>query len=203
MPCWSRVGVATEPARRRHPRGRGRRPAARSRWTPPRRTSLVAIVPSWRRDLEIEADVAEEVARVRGYELIPDILPHTPMPPYRPSPLRLRDTVREVLAGRGPVGGGVVRARVTGAWSSASRPSRTRSSPGRAPPAVGRSRSRTRCRASTRSCASGCWAACSRWPPRTSARVAPDVAIFEIGKGYGAQRRRRRAPTSGGGSASS
>ena len=37
------------------------------------------------------------MARVRGYELIPDILPHTPMPPYRPSPLRLRDTVRDTL----------------------------------------------------------------------------------------------------------
>ena len=32
---------------------------------------LVAIVPTWRRDLAIEADVAEEVARVRGYEQTP------------------------------------------------------------------------------------------------------------------------------------
>ncbi len=63
--------------------------------------ALVAIVPPWRRDLVLEADVAEEVARVRGYELIPDILPHTPMPPYRPSPLRTRDTIREALAGAG------------------------------------------------------------------------------------------------------
>ena len=31
----------------------------------------------------------------------PSILPHTPMPPYRHSPLRLRDTVRETLAGAG------------------------------------------------------------------------------------------------------
>ncbi len=63
--------------------------------------ALVAIVPPWRRDLVLEADVAEEVARVRGYELIPDILPHTPMPPYRPSPLRLRDRIRGELAGAG------------------------------------------------------------------------------------------------------
>ncbi len=63
--------------------------------------TLVAIVPSWRRDLAIEADVTEEVARVRGYETIPEILPHTPMPHYRPSPLRLRDAVRAILAGAG------------------------------------------------------------------------------------------------------
>jgi len=45
--------------------------------------------------------VTEEVARVRGYEVIPGILPHTPMPSYRPSPLELRDAIRETLAGAG------------------------------------------------------------------------------------------------------
>ena len=30
--------------------------------------ALVAIVPTWRRDLAIEADLAEEIARIRGYE---------------------------------------------------------------------------------------------------------------------------------------
>jgi phenylalanyl-tRNA synthetase beta chain len=63
--------------------------------------ALVATIPSWRRDLTIEADIAEEVARVRGYETIPGITPDTPMPAYRHSPLRLRDTVRETLAGIG------------------------------------------------------------------------------------------------------
>jgi phenylalanyl-tRNA synthetase beta chain len=63
--------------------------------------TLVATVPSWRRDLVIEADIAEEVARVQGYDTIPGILPHTPMPPYRHSPLGLRDTVRETLVGAG------------------------------------------------------------------------------------------------------
>ena len=63
--------------------------------------ALLAVVPTWRRDLHIEADVAEEVARVRGYEVIPGILPHTPMPPYRPSPLEVRDAIRETLAGAG------------------------------------------------------------------------------------------------------
>lgn len=64
-------------------------------------TVVIATVPSWRRDLAIEADVAEEVARVRGYELVPETLPHTPMPAHRRDPLRLRDVVRETLAGAG------------------------------------------------------------------------------------------------------
>jgi phenylalanyl-tRNA synthetase beta chain len=63
--------------------------------------TIIATVPSWRRDLAIEADVAEEIARVRGYERIPSILPHTPMPDWRPSPLEVRDAVRRALAGAG------------------------------------------------------------------------------------------------------
>jgi phenylalanyl-tRNA synthetase beta chain len=63
--------------------------------------TLIASVPTWRRDLQIEADIAEEVARVRGYDTIPEITPHTPMPHYRHSPLEIRDIVRETLAGVG------------------------------------------------------------------------------------------------------
>jgi phenylalanyl-tRNA synthetase beta chain len=63
--------------------------------------ALQAVVPTWRRDIHIEADVAEEIARVHGYETIQGILPHTPMPSFRPSPLELRDAVRETLAGAG------------------------------------------------------------------------------------------------------
>jgi phenylalanyl-tRNA synthetase beta chain len=62
---------------------------------------LTAIVPTWRRDIAIEADVAEEVARIHGYERIPEVLPHTPMPHYRHQPLDLRDRIRETLAGAG------------------------------------------------------------------------------------------------------
>ncbi len=61
----------------------------------------VALVPTWRRDLAIEADVAEEIARVHGYERVPATLPDTLMPAYRPSPLELRDMVRATLAGAG------------------------------------------------------------------------------------------------------
>jgi phenylalanyl-tRNA synthetase beta chain len=62
---------------------------------------LRAVVPTWRRDLAIEADVAEEIARVAGYETIPATLPHTEMPAYRRDPLEVRDAVRDVLAGAG------------------------------------------------------------------------------------------------------
>jgi phenylalanyl-tRNA synthetase beta chain len=62
---------------------------------------LVALVPSWRRDLTVEADVAEEVARVRGYETTPAHLPDTLMPAYRPTPLNVRNAIRELLAGAG------------------------------------------------------------------------------------------------------
>jgi phenylalanyl-tRNA synthetase beta chain len=62
---------------------------------------VVAVVPTWRRDLVIEADVAEEVARIRGYEATPAHLPDTLMPAYRPSPVTVRDRIRETLAGAG------------------------------------------------------------------------------------------------------
>ncbi len=62
---------------------------------------IVATVPTWRRDLVIEADIAEEVARVGGYDRVPEILPDTPMPHFRHDPLRLRDAVRETLVGAG------------------------------------------------------------------------------------------------------
>jgi phenylalanyl-tRNA synthetase beta chain len=96
----ARVGVATEPA----PAGTLVAVAGEPQpldVDPGDAETLVAVVPSWRRDLAIEADVAEEVARVRGYELIPEILPHTPMPAHRHGPLQLRDAIRQVLAGAG------------------------------------------------------------------------------------------------------
>ncbi|HEY3335732.1 MAG TPA: phenylalanine--tRNA ligase subunit beta [Candidatus Limnocylindrales bacterium] len=63
--------------------------------------AVIALVPTWRRDIAIEADVAEEIARVRGYELVPSVTPDTAMPHYRPSPLAVRELVRETLAGAG------------------------------------------------------------------------------------------------------
>ncbi|HEY5487243.1 MAG TPA: phenylalanine--tRNA ligase subunit beta [Candidatus Limnocylindrales bacterium] len=63
--------------------------------------TLLAVVPTWRRDLAVEADVAEEVARIRGYETTPAHLPAALMPAYRPSPVAVRELVRETLAGAG------------------------------------------------------------------------------------------------------
>jgi phenylalanyl-tRNA synthetase beta chain len=60
-----------------------------------------ATVPSWRRDLDVEADIAEEVIRVHGYDLVPAVTPHTPMPAYRHDPLSVRTAVRETLVGAG------------------------------------------------------------------------------------------------------
>ncbi|MEP6638523.1 MAG: phenylalanine--tRNA ligase subunit beta [Chloroflexota bacterium] len=60
-----------------------------------------ATVPTWRRDLDVEADIAEEVIRIRGYDLVPPTTPHTPTPPYRHDPLEVRTIVRETLAGAG------------------------------------------------------------------------------------------------------
>jgi phenylalanyl-tRNA synthetase beta chain len=62
---------------------------------------ILAVVPTWRRDLAVEADVAEEVARIRGYEATPAHLPDTLMPAYRRSPVIVRDRIREMLAGAG------------------------------------------------------------------------------------------------------
>ena len=60
-----------------------------------------ATVPTWRRDLAVEADIAEEVIRVSGYDLVPATTPHTPMPTHRHDPLAVRTTVRETLGGAG------------------------------------------------------------------------------------------------------
>jgi phenylalanyl-tRNA synthetase beta chain len=62
---------------------------------------VVAIVPGHRRDLAIEADIIEEIARVRGYETLTGQLPNTTMPGYRPDPQRLLDDLRNALAGAG------------------------------------------------------------------------------------------------------
>ncbi len=60
-----------------------------------------AIVPSWRRDLAVEADIAEEVVRLAGYDTVAGKTPDTAMPHVRANPLELRDLVRRALAGAG------------------------------------------------------------------------------------------------------
>ena len=96
----ARVGIETEPA----PLGTAITVAAGSKplvLDGSTAETWFATVPSWRRDLAVEADVTEEIIRVRGYETVSAMLPHTPMPRYRHSPLEIRDAVREIVAGAG------------------------------------------------------------------------------------------------------
>jgi phenylalanyl-tRNA synthetase beta chain len=96
----ARVGVETEPAPAGEPVTVALKPEPLV--VPPGdEIAIAAIVPTWRRDIAIEADVAEEIARVRGYELVPSVTPDTAMPVFRASPLEIRELVRETLAGAG------------------------------------------------------------------------------------------------------
>jgi phenylalanyl-tRNA synthetase beta chain len=179
-----RVGVATEPA------PQGTRIAVSSEPMPLEvdagdAETLVATIPTWRRDLAIEADVAEEVARVRGYDVIPEILPHTPMPHYRHSPLRLRHAVRETLAGAG-LTEAVTFALVAPAMVE-------RFGPSDDPPVAGEGRASGRPVTVTNPLSSqhsvmrqSLLGSLLEVVSTNLRQGRPDVAIFEIGKGYGA-----------------
>jgi phenylalanyl-tRNA synthetase beta chain len=95
-----RVGIETEPAAEGELVTVALQPDTLT-VAPESGAALAALVPTWRRDIAVEADVAEEVARVRGYELTPSVTPDTLMPAFRPSPLEVRQLVRETLAGAG------------------------------------------------------------------------------------------------------
>jgi len=96
----ARVGIETAPLRADEPVTIALHPDVLS-VRPDDGTALAALVPTWRRDIAVEADVAEEIARVRGYELVPSVTPDSAMPAFRPSPLEVRDLIRETLAGAG------------------------------------------------------------------------------------------------------
>ena len=146
---------------------------------------LVATVPSWRRDLVIEADITEEVARVRGYERIPDILPDTPMPAYRHDPLRLRDAVRATLVGAG-VTEAVTFALVAPAMVERFGPAGDITVPGEGEP-DGRPIVVTNPLSSQHSVMRQSLVGSLLEVLEGNVRQGrPDVALFEIGKGYGA-----------------
>jgi phenylalanyl-tRNA synthetase beta chain len=67
----------------------------------PTSDARAAVVPSHRRDIEIEADLAEEIARLHGYQSLPASLPASQTPPYRPHPDRSVHQLRELLSARG------------------------------------------------------------------------------------------------------
>ncbi len=145
---------------------------------------VVAVIPTWRRDLEVEADVAEEVARIRGYETTPAHLPDTLMPAYRPSPLQVRDAIRETLAGAG------LTEVVTHALVAPQEEARLRwpadDDLGLDEPAGGATISVTNPLSSQHSVLRRHLAASLLGVLALNERQGrPDVAVFEIGKGYG------------------
>lgn len=62
---------------------------------------LAVTVPAYRLDVSGAADVAEELARVYGYDRILGKLPAAELPPTRPDPSEPRHRLRRVLAGLG------------------------------------------------------------------------------------------------------
>jgi len=64
--------------------------------------TLRLIVPTWRSDVTLPADVVEEVARVIGYETLPERLPIGQTAPVQRDPMyAMQRTARSVLAGAG------------------------------------------------------------------------------------------------------
>src|SRR5215218_6334043 len=64
--------------------------------------TLRLIVPTWRGDVTLPADVVEEVARVIVYETLPERLPIGQTPPVQRDPVyAMQRTVRSVLTGAG------------------------------------------------------------------------------------------------------
>jgi phenylalanyl-tRNA synthetase beta chain len=96
----ARVGIQSEPASAGSKVPIAAGPTPHSVAVAPGET-WTAIVPSWRRDLIVEADIAEEVVRLAGYETVTGKTPDTAMPHVRPNPLELRDALRRALAAAG------------------------------------------------------------------------------------------------------
>ena len=64
-------------------------------------SSLTVVPPSWRRDLTREIDLIEEVARVHGYEAIPEDVGVPMVPSARTRADRVLDRIRRVLTSAG------------------------------------------------------------------------------------------------------
>ncbi len=63
---------------------------------------LEVTAPYWRSDISIEEDLIEEVARIQGYDKIPNTLLAEPLPQVNPDPiLKLKDDVRTGMTANG------------------------------------------------------------------------------------------------------
>ncbi len=147
--------------------------------------AVVATIPTWRRDLVIETDIAEEIARVHGYEEIPPSLPNTAPPPWRPSPLELREAVRETLVGAGlveVVSHALVSARHLErfAWSTHGPAAEGETAAGGDPVTVLNPLS-----PDYALLRQGLLASVADVVSTNIRHGRPDVAVFEVGKGYG------------------
>ena len=79
----------------------GLEPAAGSDSGSAESAAITLVPPSWRRDLTREVDLIEEVARIYGYDAVPDDVP-LPLTLSRKSDLdRVRDRVRRTLVAHG------------------------------------------------------------------------------------------------------
>ena len=147
----------------------------------------LATVPTWRRDLVVEADIAEEVIRVRGYETVPSTLPRASMPRHRHEPLEVRDAIRAMLVGAGlseVVTPALVSPRMTELFAApddgalASEPDQR---------AAGRPISVTNPLSSQHSVLrQGLLGSLLEVVSTNLRHGRDDVAVYEIGKGYGA-----------------
>jgi phenylalanyl-tRNA synthetase beta chain len=62
---------------------------------------VTVVAPSWRRDLQREIDLVEEVGRIYGYEHVPDNAAVPLAPSHRPAISRVLDKVRRVMTACG------------------------------------------------------------------------------------------------------
>ncbi len=67
----------------------------------PNPSSITVVPPSWRRDLTREIDLIEEVARIHGYEAIPEDVGVPMVPSARRREDRVLEKIRHVLTGTG------------------------------------------------------------------------------------------------------